>query len=197
MLVAPSFAFIFYLYALNKTIFMLALRYNSFSVLVFFSFGFARLNYVALTVCVCVCQCAPSSHSTNLDHNNKYVPFICRFFLLPNKQTREKKNEFNNSYYNRTQFTLLFVSKQHLNDICSASGEEKKNKLKNSKLFPFHVMKGARALSFICTTSTAVTLDITFLALRHGFYQILKTTSARRTTDWYARDERVHLPCHT
>lgn len=47
------------------------------------------------------------------------------FYCQINKHER-KKNEFNNSYYNRPQFTLLFVSKQHLNDICSASGEEKK-----------------------------------------------------------------------
>lgn len=45
----------------------------------------------------------------------------------------KKKYEFNNSHYNRSQFTLLFVSKQHLNDICSTSGEEKNKKLKSEK----------------------------------------------------------------
>lgn len=116
------------------------------------SFGLAQLNYVYVAHTLC----APlhASRHTNLDHNKWiYVclPFIQRFFFSSfslnckiNKHTHtptrgEKKIEFNNSYYNRSQFTLLFVLEQHLNDICSTSVEEKWEKLKNSKFY-FHLM---------------------------------------------------------
>lgn len=109
------------------------------------SFGSAQL---------CRTLCAPSCHTAQIStimlarcllpfiHNiffSSSFDFDCKINTLAHTYTH--KIEFNNSYYNRSQFTLYLFQSTNLNDIFVLSeGEKMKKKNRRKIINYFHFM---------------------------------------------------------